>query len=406
MSGVVASRNGSENSDDVFVRETDVPADTPCPDVRDCVVRHNGDHVASGTARKILVDEETGGSLRPITVKHELLSRARPTNKTSLEDVERYVKENAGVRIDLDDELEVFYELGDGDAVCPDFDVGHLLRYHCTSQSGRVAVIGRLVFGSGDHQRLVVLYSAGDRCYVHSRDSDVLYIVSDRGLDELLVRYGHRNVHEMYDLRPEEDDDGSGVPLPMMPLALCVNIYEVQSYVREKLCVSTFRYEQRPRSVALGRPGGYFMIGNETGLGLSQFFPDRLFSCLKDAGYYVIGRGEHGLIVLCNVLLEVFVLLDAARVLKVANTFSGFLRDRLRTNVQPYRRAFRPGELDLALMCVGQMRNFKCDVEYAVPCVREFYHWLANVDSGPFIRECCVPTVTVSEAGEGRFLSY
>ncbi|AAF99129.1 pR28 [rat cytomegalovirus strain Maastricht] len=394
MSGAAASRSDSDgSSDDVFVREPDVRVVTPCPDVRDCVVGDDGEHVVVGTARKILVDEETERRLRPVTVKHELLSRARSANRTSFEDVERCVKENGGVRVDLDDEMEVWYEVGDLATVCPDFDLGQLLRYQCTMHTARMTVIGRLIFGSGEHRLLVAVYSGGDRCYVYSEETRILYIVSERGLDELLVRHGHRHVHEMYDLRPDEDDDGCGVPLSMMPLALCVNIFEVQAFVREKVCLSTFRYGQPSRSASFGKPGGYFMVGDETGLGLAQFFPDRLFGCLRDAGYYVVGRGEQGLIVVCNVMLEVFVLLDRARVLKVANGFPGFLRDRLRTNVQPYRRAFRSGDVDLALMSVGQIRTFKCDVEYALPCAREFYHWLANVDSGPFIQEHCVPTV-------------
>lgn len=393
MSGVAASRSDSQDSDDVFVREPEVAIATPCPDVRGCVVRGNGEHVITGTARKILVDDEARQDLRPVMVKHDLLSRARPTNRTSVEDVERCVKESVGVRVDLDEEMEVCYELGDLGTVCPGFDLDQLLRYPCTIHSGRMIVIGKLVFASGEHRPLIVVYSTGHRCYVYSEETQILYIVSERGLDELLVRQGHRHVYEMYDLRPEEDDDGSGVPLTMMPLALCINIYEVQAFVREKVCLSTFRYGQQSRSSSFGKPGGYFMVGDEAGLGLAQFFPSRLFGCLRDAGYYVVGRGEQGLIVLCNVMLEVFVLLDRARVLKVANGFPGFLRDRLRTNVQPYRRAFRPGEIDLALMSVGQIRTFKCDVEYALPCSREFYHWLANVDSGPFIQEHCIPTV-------------
>lgn len=344
---------------------------------------------------RILVDEESVNYTRGSAIKRRLLEASRPTNISSLDDVARICVENAGLCLDLDCEADVRFELGSRETVAPEFEVRDLLRYPCCERTTRLLIVGRLVFGTGRHEPLVVAYTAGDRCYVHSRATDALYIVSERGLHELLVDHGHRHVYEMFDARVSADDEtDSGIPFSMSSLAACSDLREVEAVVRRRAYQSTFRLASRIRSGFCGGPRGYFIVGDERALGLAQFFPTRLFSCLADAGYRVVGRAEFGLVVLCNEALEVFILLDACRVLKVANTLPGFLRDRLRTNVQPFRRCFRPTGEDVTLSSVGQLRPFRCDVEYVLPGAQDFCRWLADLDEGGFVGiELRVPTV-------------
>lgn len=335
---------------------------------------------------------ETFASLR---VKDRLLAAARPANVSSLEEVERICEESAGVSLFLDHKGEVKLELGSRFPAYPEFEVGELLRYPCCANTGRRVAIGRLVFGPDDYGMLIVVYTVGDRCYVLSQFTGTLYIVSDRGLEELLLGHGYRHVYEVFDdpVVADERFDGD-VSVSLLSFASCRDLGQVREYVRRWPRLTTVGFDGAVRPVLGDHLRGDFMVGDESALGLSDLFPDLVFSYLADAGYRVIGRGEFGLVVLCNEILEVFVLMDEGRVLKVANTLPGFLRDRLRFNLRPFRRAFRPTGDDLTLGCVGQLRPFRCEVDYVLPGLRELRRWLAEVDAATFVGlELRVPTL-------------
>lgn len=390
----MASRTSSDTTpdglDDVFVRETSVSSEESMCTQKESkeVVEDSGTesvevgipHVVTGTAHRILIDEETETMSENICARNELLRYAKIMNRTSYSDVEAFVQRNIGRRFAIDQELEVYFVIGDIQAVNPNFDVKGMFRYSCTARSYRMMVIGKIVFGSGEHGLLTVIYTAGDRCYVHSKDSDILYIVSERGLTELMMKYGHRNIYEIFDRSVIENED-SGVPIAMMSLAIAEDVEQVSRFVRDRVGLSTYKL---PRPTwQFPELGGYFMVGDEIGLGLGKYFPDLVFSYLHEAGYYVLGRADLEFIVLYNSSLEIFVLLDHGAILKVANTLQGFLRDRLRFALRKYRRCFRPISDERDNICIGQTKTFQCNVDYVVPGGNDFKRWLESEEEHP-----------------------
>lgn len=382
MSGV--KRSSSEDWDDVFLRELEVQS----TDEYEGASSSSDLHVVTGTAKRLLLDDENDPAVENMLIKTELLKKARLTNRTSFIDVKSFVKKHAGRRFSLDVRPEVALIIGDENETKTKFDLGRLGGYPCALRSIKVAFIGKIVFGEGDHGMFTVMYTGGDRCYVHSETTDLLYIVSERGLTELLLNYGYRNIYEMFD-GPVSGSEESGIPLGMIPLAMFDKAEDVKGFVRDRACLSTFRQTAQLRPT--DQIYGYFIIGDENGLHLGQLFPDRVFTCLREAGYYVLGRGELELVLLYNERLEVFALLDRGRLLKVANTIAGFLRDRLRNNLQPYRRCFKFRDDD-PRVCIGQMVKFHCDVEYVVQGGTDFMRWLTAEDY-PMIVEHCIPTM-------------
>nr|WEG69721.1 protein m28 [Mastomys natalensis cytomegalovirus 3]WEG69861.1 protein m28 [Mastomys natalensis cytomegalovirus 3]WEG70001.1 protein m28 [Mastomys natalensis cytomegalovirus 3]WEG70141.1 protein m28 [Mastomys natalensis cytomegalovirus 3]WEG70281.1 protein m28 [Mastomys natalensis cytomegalovirus 3] len=406
MDVIRASTNGVDSdSDDVFVRNEDesvtfVPDTTTVPPAVGTStdgesVRSSGNgsgapglRVVIGTARRLILDDSDDiMDVNSLYARGELLRRGRLENKTAFEDVCEFVAANTGRTFGLDHDLDVKLVIGNAETMDPPFDVQRLLNYLCTERSYAMSVIGKITFGSGTHGNLVVVYTGGDRCYVHSEETDMLYIVSDRGIGELLSREGHRHIYEMFDRAVEEDEDG-GIPLCMLPLAMFRNVESVADFVKSRVGMSTFR--QTTRVQYNGIFYGYFMIGDEDGLKLGNILPSLVFWYLKVGGYRVLGRTEMELIVLYNEKLEVFILLDGGRVLKVANTIAGFLRDRLRSNLQPYRRAFANNKDLDKVMCVGEVTTFRCDVSYVIPGGPEFSKWLAS-NERPLIIERCDP---------------
>lgn len=345
--------------------------------------------VATGVARRVLLEDGRELTADNFRARGELLQRARASNRTSFADVEAYAKENVGRCFGLDQHLDVRLYIGESESMDPAFNVTSLLGYACTSKSSKLSVIGRIVFGSGVHGNLTVIYSSGDRCYVHSADTDLLYIVSEGGISELLCRDGHRHIYEMFD-RPMLETEEVGVPLCMRLLASFTCSDDVRCFVRDHVGMSTYRQLSGSHCVAAS-PFGYFMVGDERGLHLGQVFPDRVFVYLHVAGYWVLGRTEMELIVVYNDNLEVFLLLDRGRLLKIANTIMGFLRDRLRVNLQPYRRCFRRNASDASgnsRLCIGQIVEFHCGVGYVIPGDDELVRWLAREDRKNTVEHC------------------
>ncbi|AWV68119.1 M28 protein [Murid betaherpesvirus 1] len=347
-------------------------------------------NIVTGTAQR--VDLESGGRATGVDNFHargELLRCARACNVSSFDEVKAFVKRNSGRRFGLDHMSDITLRIGDAATTCPTFDVEKLLGYRCSERSSEMTVVGRIVFGARSHGDLIAVYTGGDRCYVHSQDTDLLYIVSERGLVDLLSREGHRHIYEMFDAPPATSDDVE-VPSCLVPLAELRDLDSVECFVRDRTGLSTFRQANNLRF--MGEFFGYFMVGDEESLRLDQLVPGRVFFYLRRAGYRVIGRSEMQFIVLCNEKLEVFVLLGGGRVLKVANTIAGFLRDRLRLNLQPYRRVFARNGVAERTVCVGQVLTFYCEVDYVVPGGADFAKWLAlRTPSG--IAETCVPTL-------------
>lgn len=383
--------------DDVFVRETSISSEegetkkSICDEPKDFVEDsctesevNKEPHIVTGVARRILIDDETETMSDNIIARNELLRCAKILNKTSYADVERFVQGNIGRRFPIDQELEVHFVIGDLEAINPKFDMRGMFRYSCTARSYRMMIIGKIVFGSGEHGLLTVIYTAGDRCYVHSEDTDTLYIVSERGLTELMMKHGHRNIYEIFDRSVLENED-SGVPIAMISLAMAEDAEQVSRFVRDRVGLSTYKLPHPKWQFP--ELGGYFMVGDEIGLGLGKYFPDLVFVYLHEAGYHVLGRAELEFIVLYNANLEIFVLLDYGVVLKVANTIQGFLRDRLRFALRKYRRCFRPISDEHEKLCVGQTKTFKCNVEYVVPGGSDFKRWLESEEQHPITVE-------------------
>ncbi|ADD10411.1 hypothetical protein [Murid betaherpesvirus 1] len=347
-------------------------------------------NVVTGTAQRVDLDSGSRGtSVDNFHARGELLRCARACNGSSFDEVKAFVKRNTGRRFGLDHMADITLRIGDADNICPTFDVEKLLGYRCSERSSEMTVVGRIVFGARSHGDLIAVYTGGDRCYVHSQDTDLLYIVSERGLVDLLSREGHRHIYEMFDAPPTTGDDVE-VPSCLLPLTELRDLESIECFVRDRTGLSTFRQASNLRF--MGEFFGYFMVGDEESLRLGQVVPGRVFFYLRRAGYRVIGRSEMQFIVLCNEKLEVFVLLGGARVLKVANTIAGFLRDRLRINLQPYRRVFARNGVAERTVCVGQVVNFYCEIDYVVPGGADFAKWLAlRAPSG--IAETCVPTL-------------
>lgn len=371
-----------KDMDAVFLREAALCLPRDRDELRSSAT---GIRVVTGSARRVLLEDGREFTADSFRARGELLQRARANNKTSFVDVEAFVRENVGRCFGLDQHLDVRFYIGDGESVDPSFNVTRILGYACAMKSSKLSVIGKIVFGSGAHGTLTVVYSGGDRCYVHSADSDLLYIVSEQGISELMCREGHRHIYEMFD-RPMQETEEVGVPLCMRLLASYTRAEDVRCFVRDHVGLSTFRVLGRSR-YASGSPFGYFMVGDERGLCLGQVFPDRVFAYLHIAGYWVLGRTELELVVVYNENLEVFLLLDRGRLLKVANTVMGFLRDRLRSNLQPYRRCFRRLGTDGPL-CVGQVTEFHCGVRYVIPGDEELVRWLTCEDKKSTIEHC------------------
>nr|WEG69032.1 protein m28 [Mastomys natalensis cytomegalovirus 2]WEG69170.1 protein m28 [Mastomys natalensis cytomegalovirus 2]WEG69309.1 protein m28 [Mastomys natalensis cytomegalovirus 2]WEG69447.1 protein m28 [Mastomys natalensis cytomegalovirus 2]WEG69585.1 protein m28 [Mastomys natalensis cytomegalovirus 2] len=381
-----------DDLDEVFVRDTPVTFYEGVKTVEGATSatetsrkRDNaGGEIITGVARQILVDDDRDTIAANVMARNELLSCARLTNRTSFSDVEQFVRQNKGRRFGLDHELEVHLVIGDKEFIDPSFDVGKLLQYVCSARSYRMTVIGKILFGSGEHGALTAVYTAGDRCYVHSADTNLLYIVSERGLTDLLVKQGHRNIYEMFDKSVAESDD-SGIPLSMLSLAMITDADRLEKIVRDRAGMSTYRFPRTKYNPCI--MGGYFMVGDENGLGLGKYFPDLVFTCLREAGYRVMGRTEHELIVVYNRDLEIFVLLEHGVVLKIANTVQGFLRDRLRYGMHKYRRCFKPTGDNGSYVCVGQALAFPCSVEYVVPGGSDFRKWLDSDEGHPITEE-------------------
>nr|WRQ19871.1 MAG: protein m28 [Herpesviridae sp.] len=304
-----------------------------------------------------------------IPTVRDLICASTLENENRFYDVENFVKRHQGLCLPLSEETELMLSVGNSSG----FDAETLRSYPGVSAVNRLLVVGEIVCTQKWCPKIFVVYSSGSRTYAISESTRLLYIIAEGGFEELFTLRGYRYIYELYDV-PENDE--LYIPLGMVPLARMEMADAVRRFVARRPGVSGGQKE----GYRCSRNNGYFMIGNEKGLFLTEIVPARLFTYLRGAGYSVLGRGEDEKIVLFNNELEVFVLLDDCRVVKVANTLRGFLRDRLQYGFGFQRRCFTySGNVDT---CIGASFSFGCDLDYVIPgsndlrcCLRTFQEY-------------------------------
>lgn len=248
-------------------------------------------------------------------------------------------------------------------------DYGYLKSFPCVNRRLSLVFVGAFRFrrmGCGMPVSGILLFSSsGGRIYAYSSVTDIMYIVSECGLEDVVsTRRGLRRVHELYDDPFVSAQDEimrhvygySPVLLPLMGEDCSVDkITEFQAACPRFTCES------------LRSPDGYFMFGDEHQLNLVQFVPSRAFDCLRAAGFWVLGQGYRRTIVVVNRRCETFALMRNGTALKVSNTVRGFLRDRLHVGMDVKRYAFVRDECRASEVCVGDVVSFACDVRYVLP---------------------------------------
>nr|CDI95370.1 GP28 [Caviid herpesvirus 2 str. CIDMTR] len=265
------------------------------------------------------------------------------------------------------------------DAVEFDIEEVEFGDYECVSPLFDIALVGTVrleVFEPIAPRTFAILSSYGGRVYAFSTRTKLLYILDDEGIESLLQHgRGMRNVFELYDISPTTpyreatffefscspvlfDAMRHGITLP--------RIITFQVAHPRFTCESAHMLE------------GYFMFGDCHHLNLHQFYPGRLFECLNTAGYHVLGQGYRMAIVVVNRECEVFVLLQNAMLLKVANTIVGFIRDRLLNTAGVRKLVFKSGRAKNHI-CVGECVSFDCDVKYVLQDDGWFYDKLKTV---------------------------
>lgn len=255
-----------------------------------------------------------------------------------------------------------------------DFDVGRLYNFPCVRRDFCLIAFGlvqpcRLRTEDGGPQ-LVLVSSGGGRIYAYSSSTDTLYIVARDGLGDLLEGCrGLRNVAELYDVPPlglqdemlEFDYECSPIVLTLLHGDGCTErVLEFLHAFPRLVCDSC------------GDPDDYFVFGDEKQLDLIQYFPSRVFHCLRVAGYRVLGQGYRLSVVVFDPYCRVFVLLRDGRLLKVSETIRGFIRGRFRIASEPRRVIFSTRYAE-GRICVGETVTFPCDVKYALQDDEPFY---------------------------------
>ncbi|AAK57067.1 T28 [Tupaiid betaherpesvirus 1] len=283
------------------------------------------------------------------------------------------VSQYPGTRVDLGWPANEVLIVGEPEYFEIDFDVRRLTAFPCVQRKFELVVVGLVRLQAprrtAEPLELIVVSSSGGRVYAYSRRSDLLYIVSEEGFDDLINQHrGLRWVFEIYDLPSAGlDDELARFNFECSPVVARLMTGECTAAQVADFLSSHPRFTCE----TFWEPEGYFMFGDEQQLNLGQYLPTRVFQCLRAAGYRVLGQGYRLTVVLFNERCETFALLRNGFVVKVANTIRGFLRDRLQLGLAPKRYVFRSeledlGEDEERELCIGNLKPFACDVKYVL----------------------------------------